>query len=210
MRYALRMKWRHAVRATLSPNASLTNCSSPLKVLATRTNVPPTKRMPKRMRMLATNTVSYTSMSTIKCISRTWLDRNYSHWPKKLTARAQTDTLTRPPISSTRSSHDQFDNSLMRNEEIAQLLLPSVHQPRPLCQSPHGQTVVTPRPALNRLTAHTHPSWWLKTQPHCGLVIISNECAAVSVSVLLPPPSAFVALALALVFAVAVSDKNKT
>lgn len=90
MRHTLRMKWRHAVRATLSPNASLTNCSSPLKVLAARSD-----QKTNAEASANANSVSNTSVSTIKCISRTWPDRNYSHGPTKLTARAQTDNLYR-------------------------------------------------------------------------------------------------------------------
>lgn len=147
------------------------------------------------------NANANTSMSTIKCISRTWLDRNYSQGPNKLTARADRRTpcarecpspfplpYTCPcpypyPCPSpspcswpTHSSHDQFDNSLMRNEEIAQLLL-AVHPKKTL--PPLGYALAPPP------SSTVHPSWWLKTQPHCGLVIISNECAAVSVSVLI-------------------------
>jgi len=63
-----------------------------------------------------------------------------------------------------------------------------IQPPAPLhFQDPSNDpTEGTPHPPAKHSQGHLHlvlvlwASWWLKTRPHCGLVISLNECAAVS------------------------------
>lgn len=122
----------------------------------------------------------------IKCIIGTWPARNCClravrrRRSESCSCSCPCFSLATSTSTSTRFATSNWMDSLVCNEEITK----SWASPPP----EEAHCLTTPHCSANVLTAHLHlhldvvlwASWWLKTRPHCGLVISLNEWAAVS------------------------------